>query len=650
MQTDDAAIAEMVERLDDWTNLFQRERSTRDKANGLAFIARAELTREQLANLYKQNALAARIVDRMPDDSMRAGYKIVAEGVDPVALKSQTDDLGLDAAVDQADKWSRLYGGALLCMPTTDYDPHTGEIRKPYEPMGKVAQMFRPFVVPAHDARPLDWDDVFGSPTYHQALSYQISGMSGQSVRLHHSRCIPFEPVKLDPAMLRLHSLTGWGPSILDRCFEALARYGASLKHGTSMMYIASIMTMQLAGYKEEYKTKEGREVLKRYTADLFNMLDSRGLLVLDKDDAAGSTTVNTTGTTDVIDRNRDALAADAEMPKEILFNESPAGLNAGELSGPQEIWFGRCATHQEKDLTPALDRLHCVFFEARGMKVDEWDTEWAPLWTKSEDGQAETATKWANVDKVYFDMGADGEEIIRQRLVEGATGPLSFKTSEAENGTPLDLSPDDLAATEAASAAPAAGAASTVADTAMNGAQISSMLEIMKSVNIGELTYEQGIGALGTAFVNLRGREATILGPKPAVAPVNPKLAPQPGTVPGQPGVAAAPGADGEELEHDPMNGPSDDPIPADVMSPKEAATKYRVPTRTINRMIESNAIRYWGLPPHVRVSLADIAKAARSHEGGSKPGPDGSDAEQHDDRADDMKWIARVADAVAA
>lgn len=618
MPTDNnlAEVLAIVERLDDWTNVFQDKRG-RDKSEGLSFLARVSLDRTQLSALYSQNAIAARIVDKIADDSMRAGYKITAEGVDHVALESQLDDIGIDAAVKQADKWSRLYGGALLVMPTTDYDPITGEILLPHLPMGKVVQMFRPFVVPCWQAQPLQWDDTFGSPTYHKVLSYQISGNSGQTLRLHHTRCIPFEPIKLDPDTLRLYSLTGWGPSVLDRCFAPLARYGASLKHGTNMMYVASIMWLKLKGYREEYKKKDGREILAQYTADLFNVLDSRGLLVIGEGDEAGSTSLNASGTSDIIDRNRDDLAASQEMPREILFNESPpAGLNNGDMSGPQALWYGTCESHQEQDLTPVYDRFLEKFFEAKRMNVPEWEQEWAPLWVKSEDGQADTATKWAGVDKAYFDMGADGEEIIRQRLVEGATGQLQFNTATAENGTPLDLSPDDLAASEAAAAPAAAGpAAPTPADEALTGVQITSAMLIQEKLNSGLISYAQAIGVVGLSFPKLRGSESSLLGPPPADANATPGIAVAP--PPAAAATGAAPGADEDALEHDPMNGPSDDPIPADVMSPKEAATKYRVPTRTINRMIESNAIRYWGLPPHVRVSLADIAKAARAHEG---------------------------------
>ncbi len=607
--------AEAVTRFDSWTNLLVDVGSTRDKASGLSFRRRKRLEKKILSALYEQNATAARIVDRLVDDSLRNGWTLKKSeaDLDIDQIKSRCSDLGIDTALAQADKWSRLYGGALLCLPTTDYDANTGEVRKPDQPLGTVTRLYKPFVVPAHDAQPLAWDDVFGSPTYHKVLAYQIQGMSGQSINLHHTRCIPFEPVKLDPETLRNTSPTGWGPSVLDRAFESLSRYGASLQHGVSIMYVASLLSLNLEGYREEYKKKDGRAALKKYLADLFATLDSRGIMALDAKDKMTATSLTTTGVTDVIDRNRDSVAADAEMPREILFNESPAGLNAGELSGPQELWFSKCGSHQEQDLSPPLDRILEVAFEAWGQKVEEWETEWLPLWTKSETGKADTAGKWATVDKTYFDMGADGEEIIRQRLVEGKTGALEFSAPTASNGNPLDLSPNDLAAHEAAGAAAAAPAdAPTPADQALTGVQITSGMTIQQNLNSGLISYAQARGITALSFPQLRGRESDLLGPPPAdqnatpgIAPAAP--APAPGTAPG-----AAPVAD----EPDPMNGPSDDPIPQDVVSPQEAAAKYRVSTRTITRMMETAAIRYWGLGSHKRVSLSDIAKAARSHE----------------------------------
>jgi len=135
-----------------------------------------------------------------------------------------------------------------------------------------------------------------------------------------------------------------------------------------------------------------------------------------------------------------------------------------------------------------------------------------------------------------------------------------------------------------------------------MNGAQIASMLEIVNSVNSGVLTYEQGIGVLGVAFASLRGRESSVLGPRPAVAPVNPNLPPPVAAVGDEPGAALAPP-------------PSTGPMPDDLVPVREAAEKFRVPTRTITLAIQREQLGYWGLGTHKMVSLAEVAELATAH-----------------------------------
>lgn len=54
----------------------------------------------------------------------------------------------------------------------------------------------------------------------------------------------------------------------------------------------------------------------------------------------------------------------------------------------------------------------------------------------------------------------------------------------------------------------------------------------------------------------------------------------------------------------------PSPDPPPGDLLSPRDAAAQYGVPTRTITRMIETGAPV---LGSHKRVSAAEVAALAR-------------------------------------
>jgi phage-related protein (TIGR01555 family) len=268
-------------------------------------------------------------------------------------------------------------------------------------------------------------DATFGSPTYKDILTYDLRSIDGKTTRIHHTRCIPIEAIDL-PYEALMHSPTGWGPSVIDRLWDDLSREGAARAYANSMMYNASLLYIKLEGFRSAHATKDGRENIQALLAKMRQGLDALGILGIDAADDIGNVTLTMNGVVDIIDRARNALAAAADMPKEILFNESPAGLNAGELSGPQELWFAHVSAYQKNILTPALNRMLEVCFQAWGIPLNEWSIEWNPLWIKSDSSAAAVNFQQAQADAIYVTMGAcTAEEVREHRLVRGLSGQI---------------------------------------------------------------------------------------------------------------------------------------------------------------------------------------------------------------------------------
>jgi len=586
-------------RQDDWTSSSSSLGGVRDKHRGIAFGRRPRLTRQALDALYEQHALAARIVDLVVDDALREGWSLrsvtTADGsaIDVARVRSELDDIGIDEALSQAAKWSRLHGGALLVIPAIG----SGVASEAMSIVPGQTHLMRLVVVPAERAQPQQQDVGLFSPTYGRTLEWQITGLASESTMVHHSRVIPFEAVRLPIDSLQFYNRGGWGPSILERVWDELGRDGAAASHAVSMLYIASITYLKLAGYKEDHQTREGAEKIREILARVRENLDSLGLLGMDTEDELGNLSITLAGATDIMDRTRDRVTAAAgRYPREILFNESPAGLGAGVLSGPQEIYFAGVRAWQHEVLEPAIDRILEVYFATRGIDATAWEVDFEPLWTKSDTHESEAHARNAAADTAYVAMGAlTADEVREQRFSQGVIGALTIQAD-------VDVEPLDLEAGMVEANTEPAVAASSPEDTAMDGAQISSMLGIIVKVNTGELSYDQGIGALGVAFATLRGRESSVLGPRPAVAPVNPNLPPP---------VAAVGDEPGAELEPPPSTGP----MPDDLVPVREAAEKFRVPTRTITLAIQREQLGYWGLGTHKMVSLAEVAELATAH-----------------------------------
>lgn len=536
-------------RLDDWSNPAAGLGSIRDKSVGLTFRRRRRLDRRTLEAIYEQNAIAARIVDKIVDDALRHGWSVtnVVGGIDHDVLEKRMLKLRVKQGLAKWAKWGRLYGGALLTLPTLGRDNNTPSVDKPMQ-VADVGSLFSPSVIAAHNARPIDTDAAFFSPTFGQTLSYEITGLVARPVTVHHSRVVKHEPVELAIDALANESEL-WGPSVVERIFDDLGRDGAARSHAVAMMYIASILYLKITGYRETYKTREGKEQLREMMAAARRDLDSLGLLGIDGADELGSINLTTTGTYELIDRMRNALAASADMPKEILFNETPSGLNAGELSGPQELWFARVEAFQEEVLGPALNAILEVEFAAQGWNVESWEIEWAPLWTKSEKETAEVAKLNAETDQIYVTMGAATPEEYREhRFVKNEVGPLDL--SEAAEEPVLDLTGEVVAYQQL----------------------------------VEPLDLSGGVATMPPAFDLSQVAPLDLSGGAVAVATDD-----------------AAPSAE---------------PPPSDLVSPRDAAAMFGVATRTITRQIQLGALRYWGIGAHKRISSADVAKLALSHE----------------------------------
>lgn len=581
---------EPVIRIDDWSSTVSALGSVRDKSEGLGFTHRGRLNRETLDALYEQNPIVARVVDLIVDDALRAGWSlknVVSPDpgfeFDPKEFKSKLDDLGgtdegFDEIISKAAKWSRLYGGSLILVPTAE-DPKTD----PKLPLNTKAieQLFPLAVISSNEALPQDYDEAFGSRTYRQVLDYQITGES-KALTLHHTRVVRFEPIKLPPEALRKSSSTGWGPSVVDRLFDDLGRSGAAKKHAVAKMFAASLLLLQLEGFRSKIKTADGRKDMRTFLAEVQRSLSSLGIMTLDKEDSLGSVSLNQTGDHELIDKMNDSLGAAGDMPREIMFNESPAGLNAGELSGPQEIWFSKAGAYQTRELEPPINRLLRIAFDAWRWPIDSWEIEWAPLWTKSEEKTATTAKTVAETDAIYFGLGTtDATEIRKHRHTGGKLTPLEVEAdTQAE---PLDIGAE-VEAHEAslAAAAPAPVAESTpVAEEALNGAQIASLLDIVEKVNAGLIPRDAAVEIVRASFPRVVNPDG-LLGS--AGIPVEPE--------------------EGEEVP---------EPAPTDLVPIREAGEQFRVPTRAITRAIERNEIRPWGIGAHRMVSLAEVAELAK-------------------------------------
>lgn len=611
------AAAERVRqaRVDDWANTSGGFGGVRDKASALTFIRRRRLSVPTLEALYAQQAFCARVIDKLVDDSLSERPRIVnlPEGTSEERVDALIERINLWEALVDADKWSRLYGGAVLFIPTNDgVDPCVPLDRFASRGCGVFA--LTPYAAPY--AIPYDTDMGIGSSTHGKTLHYDlINIITPSQMRVHASRCVSFEPRRL-PLQTQFGQGEQWGPSVIEQLFDELGRDGATASHAVSMMYIASVMYVGINGWTSIYQKAGGPEQLRKMLADMRAALDSRGVMGMDANDKIGSMSLTVPGAHELITLMRDRLAAAGDMPREIAFNESPSGLRGGELSGAQALWNKQCAHHREHVLAPRIRKILDIAFALEGIDAQGYQLEWPSLWLPDSVEIASTAKMYAETDAANIASGIyTADQAYQHRIVEGKQTPV--EVSETDAAEPLDLEAEVAATQQAAAAAPPADA--SVQDQALNGAQAASLTATVKDYNAGLLSYNQALGALQLMFP---GRDISgPLGTPPADRDARLGAAPAP--------VAAVPGADETGAVVEPP--PSTAPMPEDLMSPRDAAAKFGVPTRAITLAIQREQLQYWGIGAHKRVSLAEVASLSTSHrpnepaEGGESEGDGG-------------------------
>jgi phage-related protein (TIGR01555 family) len=214
---------------------------------------------------------------------------------------------------------------------------------------------------------------------------------------------------------------------------ETVKGFDAAEAAAATMVYEATVDVHYMDRLREELAKPNGEELIEKR---LLVAQQSKGVwktLVLDggKDGVGGDKwerrEMTFTGVEKVMDRLALTVAVAAGMPITTLFGESPGGLHStGDHS--QQNWDDAVDALRDTYLAPCLDRIDEVLIRSvLGKMPANYCREFNPL-RQIEPAQAsEIALNWAQVDKIYFDMGAiTAVGVARENKARG-----TYKTQE---------------------------------------------------------------------------------------------------------------------------------------------------------------------------------------------------------------------------
>lgn len=527
---------EIAYKNDGWYNVLTGHgTSTRDKSYGTRFCTDV-MTEDEGRELWRGDDLAARAVEAIVDESLRAPFKVCipddAEGNDEEYGKELVDKieqkwLNLDAfnALHEALCMERACNGSVIVLGADD---GALSLEEPLN-LARVKSFDWLTVLEPREVQPIQWYTNARAGKFGQVELYQLTpitqgvGKPGTTVsfapvRIHESRLIVFRGIRTS-RVNQYGQSTGFGDNIFTRAYRVLAQFNAAYSGAGILVHDFATPIFKIKGLADIIAKDNSQLFTARMQALALSMSTARAALIDAEEDYRRDTT-NVTGLPDLMLEFCKRLAAAFNTPVSVLFGEAPGGLNASGAQGDQlQIWNNRCATFRSKKVIPALRRMTEIILATIGGAPDKWWIEGEPLYSPSAKEQAETEKVETETITALWDRGLlTTEQIVRnpefakrwgiavadEPVVDpNAPEALALRTPGGAPTLPAAPGAPTAPVDPNAAPAPTAGgaASSNIQKEALNGAQVTSLVEVIKAVAAGDIPSNSAREILILAF-----------------------------------------------------------------------------------------------------------------------------------------------------
>ncbi len=555
---DEPTTLELSLRKDGWENMLTGlGTKTRDKRMSATVTTAPVLDQGTLDELYYGDDLIATIIDLPAKEMVR---EWIAPTVDPGTdedgkptmeqedaakigkeMMEALDALNAQSKVGEAITWARLHGGCLIIMGIDDgQDPSEPLNEEGIKSLSWLTVIDR-WDVAIHRRYQDPMADKFGEPELYQITNTtastslvdssgrQISGFFGV---IHESRVLRFDGVLT--SRRRQVQLTGWSDTVVTRIWEVVRDFQAAWGGTSHLLTDFAQAVFKIKDLAHLLATDQEDLVIRRLTLlDLARSVCRAVPIDAEHEDFERKQTP-LSGLADLLDRFASRLSAAARIPVTLLMGESPAGLQA---TGAADIrnFYDSVSSEQEFSLRPKINRLMKLLYLSKtgpttGQEPEGWGFVFVPLWQATEKEEAETKKTVAEADEIYIATGVlSPEEVANSRFggqaysAETTLDPeLRGESVDPEDADPNAPDPEvDPTITTDPEPTPAAPTTTDPAQdpeavsptTALNGAQVTSMLELVDKVAKGELPRATGVEMLTAAFPFDRDQASAIMG-----------------------------------------------------------------------------------------------------------------------------------------
>ena len=422
-------------RADGYSNMLNKVGTKQDNSTAYQYNAEPFITDVELNRLYEGNGLFAKIINRPAEEAVKHGLDIDFGDEDiSEYIEEELDELSWENRFATAEKWARLYGGAIIVMLVDDgrglEEPLDWDNVKS---LNELRVYDRSIVQPDYfglygvqNYNNIDFNPSLGEPEY-----YQVFSIYGYFV-VHKSRCLVFKngelPEQTTSALYRF-----WGMPEYIKIRRSLRECITSHEDGVKLLERCVQAIYKMKNLSQLLSTDEGEDkVLQR-----LQVIDmARGILnsiAIDNDGEDYDYKQQTlSGVKEIIDSTCNMLSAVTDIPQTILFGRSPAGENSTGESD-QENYYNMVENIQKQNMKRnARTIIDLKLIEGlRNGKIKEkpkYKVKFAALWSMSEKEKAEIEKLKADTEYVkaqtagvYMDSGVvDASEVRKNLAKEG--------------------------------------------------------------------------------------------------------------------------------------------------------------------------------------------------------------------------------------
>ena len=391
----------MTNLTDNLVNLVSGLGTSRDKRSSTSFEYNKR-SQADLGILYR-NWLFGKVVDIPADDMTRKWRTPKAPSLSIEQLEEFTQaekELKVRAAVNEALKWARLYGGSAIVMNVKD---GLGELSDPLE-LSRVGKdsleslvVLDRYDLTCHGVNDKDVKEGFRLPEFY----YLPKGL-----KIHHSRVIRFDGFKLPWDEFQRNSY--WGGSVAERVYDEILNTKITTQSIASMIFESSIDVIGVKDLFKKIMTKQSlNSLLTRFELANTTKSINKALIIDKENETFQKVPTNFSALPNLISEFLSVVAAAADIPATRMLGQSAKGFSAtGE--GDLDNYYDMISSKQETDLYDALGQLDMVLVQSVfGRPVDDWDFEFNPLQQMDEKDIAEINKMDTESAKASYEAGA---------------------------------------------------------------------------------------------------------------------------------------------------------------------------------------------------------------------------------------------------